>query len=642
MAFLLAVLLPVIIAMYLLKLRRTERIVSSTYLWRQMIRDVEANAPWQRLRRNLLLILQLLFLSAIILAIARPYTKTEGFTGQAAILILDTSASMTATDVLPSRLEVAKNQMHHLIDQMPDGARVILITAGKEAQLLISATIDRQQAHRAIDGIRADMGSSDMGAALELASAIAAHQSGAEIFVLSDGGVVLPERSSFQGTLRYLPIGSKNDNQAIGLLNLEPAPGGASITAFAQVINYGDKPSARRLTFYANNQALQSFDLNLAPHSEQAVIAEDLPATNPSVEALLSTEDGVDDYLTADDRALAVIRPASPAKVTLVSQGNLFLETALALLPNLEVTRLEPSPVPAYPAADLTILDAYLPLTATLPSGNLLFIAPPRGSAYFDVTGLLNAPLPIPGNDEDPLLQHVSFEGVNILDSAKIPLPDWARPVINAQNQEPASDIPDALLFRGEIDQRRIVVLSFDLHHSDLPLQVAFPLLLANTIEWLAPGYGNDIPTQVPPGAAITFSAPIESISESPIATITRPDGSSENLETGNGRIIFSDTYQLGLYELRWESGETVYFAVNLFSLLESTIAPVDTLPIAGMSQWMSSASKESPREWWRVTALLALLLLTFEWMVYQRHVLTRLYSSWRRKSASRNSTIAH
>ena len=72
--FALGLLIPVIVAFYLLKLRRTEREVSSTYLWRKMVRDVEANAPWQKLKPNLLLLLQLLFLAALILAIVRPFS----------------------------------------------------------------------------------------------------------------------------------------------------------------------------------------------------------------------------------------------------------------------------------------------------------------------------------------------------------------------------------------------------------------------------------------------------------------------------------------------------------------------------------------------------------------------------------------
>ena len=45
-----------IVLMYMLRLRRREITVSSTLLWQKLLRDREANAPWQKLRRNLLLI----------------------------------------------------------------------------------------------------------------------------------------------------------------------------------------------------------------------------------------------------------------------------------------------------------------------------------------------------------------------------------------------------------------------------------------------------------------------------------------------------------------------------------------------------------------------------------------------------------
>ena len=73
---------PIIVAMYLLKLRREERRVSSTFLWQRVVRDVEANAPWQKLRRNLLLLLQLLLLLLLVLALALPFFLTNGIAGK--------------------------------------------------------------------------------------------------------------------------------------------------------------------------------------------------------------------------------------------------------------------------------------------------------------------------------------------------------------------------------------------------------------------------------------------------------------------------------------------------------------------------------------------------------------------------------
>src|SRR6185503_14210349 len=120
---------PIIVAMYLLKLRREERTVSSTFLWQRMVRDVEANAPWQKLRRNILLLLQLLLLALLVLALARPFFRTQGISGRNLILIIDRSASMGATDVGQSRLEAARSQAITLVDQLPDGGRATVIAA---------------------------------------------------------------------------------------------------------------------------------------------------------------------------------------------------------------------------------------------------------------------------------------------------------------------------------------------------------------------------------------------------------------------------------------------------------------------------------------------------------------------------------
>jgi hypothetical protein len=661
-AFVLAALVPVVIAMYLLKLRRTEQVVSSVYLWRRMVRDLEANAPWQRLRRNLLLILQLLFLAFLILALARPFTWAQGASGLALILILDTSASMAATDVPPSRLEAAKAQALGLVDGQPDDARITLITAGDGAQVLVASSQDRRGIHRAIEGLEeASTGGSDLTAALELASAVAARQPETEIVVLSDGRATLPERPTLRGQVRYLPVGQSGDNQAISTLSLEPAPGGGDLTAFAQVTNYGENTAQRRLALYADSQLVNVYDLEIAPGDQRAVVAHGLPQGTHILEAQLDGEDA----LPLDDRVWAVYRDAEPASVTLVTDGNLFLETGLALLPGLEITVIrpddfeegwkvgsledwkdgneeddsanhptfQPSNLPVFQPSSLTIFDTYTPITATLPTGNLLFIAPPRSTELFTLTGTLDQPLPRPVDAEDPLLDNISLTEVGVLDAVRISLPPWARPVILGDLNGDTTP----LLFAGEVDDRRVAVLTFDLRRSDLPLQVAFPLLLANLTDWLAPGGGTDLPTQVAPGTPASFSLPPEAES----VTVNRPDGSSARLIPDGSRAVFADTGQLGIYEVTWNRFETTdagdvegdettqaHFAVNLFSPQESDVQPAETLPVLATGE---AEGDERPgqvrREWWRALALFALALLLVEWLVYHRASLVRLWS---------------
>jgi Ca-activated chloride channel family protein len=631
----LAALIPIIIAMYLLKLRRTEQVVSSVYLWRRMVRDVEANAPWQRLRRNLLLLLQILFLAALILALARPFRWVPGARARAAILILDTSASMAATDLTPNRLEAAKARIAQMVDDMPDDARVTLITAGQEAQVLVSSSQDRRQIKLAIDEIQVSNAGSDLTAALELASAVTARQPDTDIVVLSDGRVTLPERLSLSGHVRYLPMGLSGDNQAISSLSLEQARGITGTTAFAQITNYSQATAQRRLTFYADGQLVDAYDLEIASGDQRAVVAEGLPAGTQVLEAQLTGQDS----LPLDDRAWAVRPDVQPAAVTLISDGNLFLETGLALLPNVEVTSLRPQDFEqgeeVGSVEDLTILDAYVPLTTTLPAGNLLFIAPPRGTSYFTVTGTLDVPMLRAVDPEDPLLAYVDVSEANVLQAARMPLPAWARPIIVGDSSGDTAP----LLFAGEVDGRRVAVLAFDLHSSDLPLQVAFPVLLANLTGWLAPGGGGELPGQVSPGAPVSLSLPPEVES----ATLTRPDGSTIQLAPKGGGAVFADTGQLGVYRLAWQlpqgtNDEPVErrFAVNLFSPQESDVRPADELAlVGGETASQSQAAQQTRREWWRPLALMALILLVAEWLVYQRAALFRLWGQARRVVAS-------
>src|SRR3990170_8080813 len=134
--------LPLIIAFYLLKLRRDERRVSSTYLWSQLVQDVEANAPWQRLRRSLLLFLQLLLVIALALLAARPFLERPAGLARDLVLVIDASASMAATDELPTRLEAAKAKALAALDALPTDGKVSLIVAAETARVVANESTD--------------------------------------------------------------------------------------------------------------------------------------------------------------------------------------------------------------------------------------------------------------------------------------------------------------------------------------------------------------------------------------------------------------------------------------------------------------------------------------------------------------------
>src|SRR5688572_32599904 len=110
--------LPVIVAFYMLKLRRRDLPVGSTFLWQQLIRDVEANAPWQRLRFSWLLLVQLLIAALVVLAATRPFSATTTELAANVVLIVDTSASMATDADGDDRMTLARDRAADVVRRL--------------------------------------------------------------------------------------------------------------------------------------------------------------------------------------------------------------------------------------------------------------------------------------------------------------------------------------------------------------------------------------------------------------------------------------------------------------------------------------------------------------------------------------------
>src|SRR5438309_4047367 len=100
-------LVPVVI-FYILKIRLKRVPVSTVIFWRQIFDEKKPRSLWQRLRHLVSLLVQLALSFLLIAALTEPYRASEAATSRRVILIVDNSASMSATDVSPSRLTKAK------------------------------------------------------------------------------------------------------------------------------------------------------------------------------------------------------------------------------------------------------------------------------------------------------------------------------------------------------------------------------------------------------------------------------------------------------------------------------------------------------------------------------------------------------
>jgi hypothetical protein len=214
--------------MYLLKLRRDEAPVPSTLLWHKLVADVEANAPWQRLRRSLLLLLQLLLVVILALLAARPFLERPAGLARDIVLVIDTSASMQATDVTPNRLEAAKAAAIESLRDLPAGGKVSVVS-GRTAKVVVNGTSDIGRVKGSIAGIEPTSSVGDLGDALRLASALAARSGDAEILVATDAALAQSHGGALEAPVRVLQVGRDADNQAIVALAVRTAPSGLTL-----------------------------------------------------------------------------------------------------------------------------------------------------------------------------------------------------------------------------------------------------------------------------------------------------------------------------------------------------------------------------------------------------------------------------
>ncbi len=385
--------LPTLVILYFLKLRRRDVEISTTLLWKKSIQDMQANAPFQRLRRNILLLLQLLALGGVLFAVAQPILKRQSVTGTKHAILIDRSASMNATDEPDgkggsiARLEAAKKQALALVDSMRDPGvfegkdeadEAMLITFAAEAEVRLSLTSDKSALKAAIEGISPTDAGTNIKQAMDLARAHAPKRfveneglragEPITIHVWSDGKIadVDKARSEREDSVEYKRLGSgEAENVAITALRAERAYADPnSLTIFVGLQN--NRPLAREvdveLVVDGRAEGLRTVRIGAAssslggaldnantPKEGEAAVKEVLRPGVGGTAFLISRPEGAvvqvtlrepgasespaGDVLVTDNRAWLVVPPARRLSVLSVGKGNLFLSSLLSGLP---------------------------------------------------------------------------------------------------------------------------------------------------------------------------------------------------------------------------------------------------------------------------------------------------------------------
>lgn len=600
--FLFALSIPIIVLLYLLKQRYQEVEVSSTYLWEKAIEDMQISSPWQRLKRSLLLILQLAAVVLLTLALARPFFLQEG-TSSEYIIILDCSASMQAEDVKPSRFLLAKREIEDFIDGLLPGQRVTLIAAGYDVEVVASRSGDKGLLKKRLEEIEVTNGQDSMEQALVFAQALARELDAAQIRIYSDNVYQISNQH-----MENIVFNNGGKNFAVELVSWAQTPDGTVV--LSKIANYSGEDAAVTLECLVDGATFDVKEVALPADGKEDVYWSEIPAGARRVEIAILDEDD----LAIDNRGWTFMEPQRENRVLLVTERNVFLEKAVSLRDDVVLEKTAYQHAEGLKGYALYVFDGYVP--SKLPDdGNIIIFNPPPQNGFLELEGEY-----IPQTAS--LLSHsryahffdlVNYKEFNIAKAKRISLPEWAEVVLDG-GQGP-------LVMAGEIGAQKVVVFSFDVHHSDIPLKVDFPILIQNVLAWVLPQSsveesefyaGQEVFINLLPGARDVH--------------VIAPSGRELPLDRSYSSIPFMYSHEVGIYTVRQtvQQGDKQevlesHFTVGVPTHSESDLRVGQVTNGGGQTVDGRKGGSDFMSELWRYFAWAALAVVMLEWWVYQR-----------------------
>jgi Ca-activated chloride channel family protein len=611
--FLFAALMGAIVLLYVLRLKRKERVVPSSLLWQSAIRDLQANAPWQKLQSSLLMWLQLGFLALAVLALVRPALKVLAAGGQTVAIVIDSSASMQATDVSPSRFEKARSEANRLVNALASSDSGTVIAAGAQTRVLSPLTSDKNALKRAVKVAEpADTGA-DLREAIVLAASLLKDKKNAQIYVLSDGATPpLQDLNVGNIGLQFVKIGTRSDNIALTALDARRGYGTSNrAQVFATLTNFSQRSQKVNLELSRDGDLVEvrPIDLPAAKQSggelqpgQKSELFDALPYDSGQFSARFELKDD----LANDNIAYARLDPPQQLNV-LLTADNLFLEKALNVDPNVRLFTGSPRSGTVY---DVVVCDGSVP--ANLPDTNQLIFNTFTPLSPVEKIGVAPQPSVADYDRTDPVTRYAPWNDLKFAQSLAVKLKPWGRALVEAQNTP--------LIVAGERGTKRVIWCGFDVRESDFPLRVAFPIFITNSLRWLSAPRGGSGLTE---GASLRAGQPIPILAPQNAREITvkAPGGSTEKVAVRSDEpILYNGAARVGLYTAtngNWSQN----FAVSLLNKSESDLTPRDALKFGEKNAVKSENRARTNRELWGYLIALALCVLGLEWWVYHRGI---------------------
>ncbi len=613
---LLGLLVP-LFALYVLKPKRDERVVSSTWLWAAAARDLMAHSPWRRLVTGLSLVLESLALIGLAVAWARPAARTGGLSGDHLAIIVDTSASMSAisSEGVP-RFELARRRAERLLDTLPPGGEAMLIEAAAGAVVVAPLDRDRRRLRAALGRLRTREVEGHLGRALSLASERLRPLPGtSRIAVLTDGSDSEPLRSDVPITL--FAVGSPVDNTGLVRVDarrgINPVTRRDQVQVFGLVAHFGGLPRDVFVTLRQKNvdQPLDSRRIHLEPAARAPVVLTFEP-TPADLGTGLVLELSPPDRMPLDDRVFARVPPGRKLPVVFAPRnGNPWVQRALQADPDIELlgTSLAELGTADVPDDALVVVDGACPERA--PGADLVLLDPPPGRCRTAVVGAAVGPLRVTSwATSDPRLRFVGLDGVEVNHARDLQPEGPREALVRAGDTTLVADV--------SLPESPATLIGFEVGESNWPLKASFVLFIRNLAEQARERRARGITGLARTGEPLRLRVPVGSGK----VEVETPSGETFTAEPREGLLVLPALRQAGFYHASWQGRRpgSVLVAANLVSSSESDtrLHPPAVQPIRPEPM----AAREGPAytEWgWLLAGLALLCLLLDAWWLTRR-----------------------
>jgi len=432
--------------------------------------------------------------------------------------------------------------------------------------------------------------------------------------------------------VRYVPVGKRSDNVGIISFNVRRyIANKAAYEVYIEMQNFGTEEAHRDLALYNGATAVDIKRMDFKPGERKRKIYEKLPATDDNkLRASLrpvADKPGGSDAFVLDDTAYALLPVQTKQKVLMVTEDNLFLEGALLVYDNIDPLKITPAEYDANPLLadkmDVVVFDEHTPTVIPPAPTNLIFFHPTGANSPIEIRTEVNQPHITDLDDGHPVMRWITMSDVFMDKSAAFKIDP------KKGEMSLARSINDTIIATKREGRRKMLLVGFSLPSlgresaTDLPMRVAFPMMLVNTLDWFA-GDQSDLLTTYTTGRR--ERVPLDGVSGASDADVKGPDGQIVKTPVIDGLATFYGN-RVGYYDLVAKAPDgkvlaSIELAANLASPSESDIAPSTTLALGGKALTAPPTfAITHSQKLWTYIILIAAGLILLEWITYHRRI---------------------